>query len=74
VRILAALLLAGAAVLFAPAPDAEADGTCTFAAPVIIISLAAPVTIVCGDGDITSVTHSTDVQIDPSLLGRAPAQ
>jgi hypothetical protein len=72
VRILAALLLVLAAVLFAPA--AHADGTCTFAAPVIIISLAAPVTIVCGDGDITSVTHSTDVQIDPSLLGRAPTQ
>lgn len=69
-KIIAALTATALALLFAPA--AHADGTCTFAAPVIIISLAAPVTIVCGDNNDTTVNHTTDIQFDPSLLGRAP--
>jgi hypothetical protein len=69
-RTLVALAITVAALLFAPA--AHADSTCTFASPVIIISLFAPVTLVCGDNNDITVNHTTSVQIDPSLLGRAP--
>jgi hypothetical protein len=52
------------------APTAHADATCTFDAPVIIFSLTAPVVLICGDGNNTTINHST--QIDPSLFGRGP--
>lgn len=51
---------------FAVAPTAHADEiTCQF--PVVVIAIAGPVTMTCGDGNNTTTNHSTVVQVDPSL-------
>jgi hypothetical protein len=69
-KTLAAACACVSALVFAP--TAHADGTCTFAAPVVLISLTAPITLVCGDGNTLTITHTTDVSVDPKLFSRAP--
>lgn len=62
-KTLAALAVSGLGLITAPA--ANADGTCQF--PVVVLALAGPVTLICGDGNIATTNHSTNVTVDPSL-------
>lgn len=62
-KLIAVLALSVSGVFAAPAANAHAD--CQF--PVVVLALAGPVTLICGDGNSTNVNHSTVVTIDPSL-------
>lgn len=71
-KTVAALAMSGLALLTAPA--ANADNSCQF--PVVVIAIAAPVTLVCGNGNIAStnqtVTVDPSLQVDPHLFAQAP--
>lgn len=57
--------LGAAALTLIAAPTAHADGTCQF--PVVVIAIAGPVTLICGDGNVANTNHTTQVTVDPSL-------
>jgi hypothetical protein len=61
---LAALAVSALACLSAPTASAD-PGVCQF--PVVILAIAGPVTLICGDGNDTTTNHTTTVTIDPSL-------
>lgn len=59
--------------LFA-APTAHADFTCQF--PVVVLAIAGPVTLICGEGNSAVTTHTNEInpslQVDPHLFAPAP--
>lgn len=62
-KIIAAAAISSMALL--AAPTAHADNSCQF--PVVVLAIAGPVTLICGDGNSAVTNHSTNVTIDPSL-------
>lgn len=69
----AALAISMLSVFTAPAAHAD----CQF--PVVVLAIAGPVTLICGDGNITTTNHTTTItvdptlQVDPHLFAPAPA-
>lgn len=55
------LVLVGACA----APPAYADVSCQF--PVVVLAIAGPVVLICGDGNITNTNHTNSITVDPSL-------
>lgn len=62
-KLFAALAISMLSVIAAPA--AHADNNCQF--PVVVLAIAGPVTLICGDGNVTNTNHTTTVTVDPSL-------
>lgn len=71
-KLLAALVFSTLALFAAPA--ANADFTCQF--PVVVIAIAGPVTLICGEGNSAITTHTNEInpslQVDPHLFTPAP--
>jgi hypothetical protein len=64
-KLFAALALSLLCLVGACAAPAHADVTCQF--PVVVLAIAGPVTLVCGDGNIANTNQTNSIQVDPSL-------
>jgi hypothetical protein len=73
-KLFAALAVSLLFLVGACAAPAHADVTCQF--PVVVLAIAGPVTLVCGDGNIANTNQTNSIspslQVDPHLLAPAP--